>query len=1086
MTLDEEIAAGLSTGDTKSVLLDLLGWDQPGISSFSVAVGDAEFTVRPIAQKRGLHALEVKGEALPSADVQHRIDAQVSGRAPERILVFTGSGRQVWRWPEPRRSGGTKLVPHESDLQKPNPGLVQRLAGARFTVAEEEELTLPAVKDRIRAQFSAERVTARFYERFQACHLDLQNAVEGVSDAQLQRWYASLLMNRLMFIYFFQRKGFLNDDRDYLRTCLTRVRSLRGPDHFYSFYRDLLLPMFHHGFGSHLHDYDDPEIAEILGDIPYVNGGIFEEHAIEAEHDIRVADAMFESIFDFFDGFTWHLDDRSRGDANAINPDVIGYIFERYINLTSTGKREGGAYYTKEDVTGYIVGVTLLPRLLERLVSSTEVNPFALVQANPTRYMFEALLHGRDGEGVWRPVPESVEEISSGDAGEWSGLDQIARDPTIQLAGESWIETIDRRNRVGGLLAAIEAGEVDTVDDLVSWNLDSRTLLADLIHELDSPEDIASAWKEITSTRVIDPTCGSGAFLFAALDVLDEAYAALLERARTHLRGDADAGPVQDIVDSADAHPNDSYYRRKHAALNNLYGLDIMHEAVETAKLRLFLAMASTLDARTEIEPLPDLDFNLRGGNLLVGFLDTDDARERVATASFDALAAVDEFMPKAEEVGRLRRQFVVAQESEAPEAVIEAKQRLRDGLGEVKVAADQAYAEGQGVDTNGLDFNEWYERNQPFHWLVEFPQVIEAGGFDVVIGNPPYVARNKVAYDVQGYATSDAADIFAPCVERSLGLVASKGRFGMILPISLQSSGRQEACRKVIARQPAMWLSTYSRNPSALFTAGLGVRNTILATGPNSEPVHTTETRRWIAEGREALFQTTHCTSSLPAMDRDHPWLPRTGDQEVADLLFKLKSEGGTLGESTVRDGAHRIGFKAFALYYLAIYLETPPVYEANGDVVKPPRDSALFFGSEEDRLLAFGLLSGKLALLWWMSTGDDFDVMAADLKSLPIALNQLEANRDALLEESEALAAELHSEDNLLFTPYKRRMTGAWDIRRVRGKTDRIDQLVLSTLGLSDYFPAVQRAIARFSKSTGERPGVERGTGWLKKVGS
>nr|MBA3432191.1 SAM-dependent methyltransferase [Actinomycetota bacterium] len=313
MTIDQEISQRLGTRDLKGLFLDVLGWDQPGIPAFDLDADGTIFGVRPIAQKRGLHVVEIPVAEIPGADIQHRLDLALSPRAPERMLVFSSSERQVWRWPEPRKSGGTRLVPQDSPAARPNPGLVQRLAAVRFRFAEEEALTLPAVKDRVRAQFNAEQVTNRFYERFQTQHETLQDALEGITDEDLRRWYATLLMNRLMFIYFLQKKGFLNEDREYLRTCLRSVRELKGNDEFYGFYRDLLLPMFHQGFGSFEHDYPDDQVAAIVGDLPYVNGGIFEEHEIESGHDIAVPDEMFESIFDFFDGFTWHLDDRPHG-----------------------------------------------------------------------------------------------------------------------------------------------------------------------------------------------------------------------------------------------------------------------------------------------------------------------------------------------------------------------------------------------------------------------------------------------------------------------------------------------------------------------------------------------------------------------------------------------------------------------------------------------------------------------------------------------------------------------------------------------------------------------------------------------------
>lgn len=1083
MTLDEQIRDRITSGDLQGLFLEVLGWDQPGIPTFSVEVDAASFTVATLAQKRGLHVLEVQTEEIPAADTQHRLDLAISPRAPERMLVFTSPDRQVWRWPEPRKSGGTRLVPQETSVEHPTAGLVQRLAGIRFRFVEENSLTLPSVKDRVRTQFNAEQVTNRFYERFQREHAALQDSIEGIAEEDLRRWYASLLMNRLMFIYFLQKKGFLSGDREYLRSCLRRVRELKGSDEFYVFYRSLLLPMFHHGFGSFQHKYPDEEIAEIVGDVPYVNGGIFEEHEIESGHDITVPDEMFESIFDFFDGFTWHLDDRPLGDPNTINPDVIGYIFERYINLTSTGKKEGGAYYTKEDVTGYMVASTLVPRLLERVTEHTGVNPFVLLQADPHRYVPEALQYGRGPDGGWHPLPTEATDAWP-DPDRWIEFDALDRDDSFQLPGESWIEALDRREYADMLLADVEAGRVNTIDELITRNLDIRTLLADVIHNLDAPDDVAIAWHETTSTRIIDPTCGSGAFLFAALDVLDEVYAALLERARTHLAtGDPSAREaVQSIVEAADAHPNDAYYRRKHAALSNLHGLDIMREAVETAKLRLFLALASKLERREEIEPLPDLDFNLRAGNLLLGFFDIEDARARVGATTFDALDAVDRFIPKAEEVAELRKRFLLAQDGEDPAAVAAAKQDLSRALEDVKLDADRTYATASGVDIETLAYEKWWEDSQPFHWMLEFPQIVADGGFDVVVGNPPYVAAAAVPYAIEGFATAKAPDIFAPCVERSLTLVAGKGRFGMILPIAFQASSRALECRRVALKQPALWLSTYSRNPSALFTAGLGVRNTIVIAGPHKQGVFTTETRRWQREARNSLFGTTRY-SRLQDSVTSANLLPRTGDQEVADLLASLASSGCTLGQSVVRDGDHPVGFKAFALYYLAVYLEVPPVYDASGASVPPPADKTLRFATEDDRLLAFALLAGDLGLLWWMSVSDDFNVSGGTLAKLPIGLGQLQADKSDIIEAARALATELHHPENLLFTPYAKLMTGSWDLRRLRAHTEAIDLLVLRALGLDRYVPAVKRAVARFAKSTGERPGVERGTNWLHR---
>ena len=105
----------------------------------------------------------------------------------------------------------------------------------------------------------------------------------------------------------------------------------------------------------------NPELDKLLGRIPYLNGGLFDKHPIEERcPDIDIPDEAFTRIFDFFDRYQWHLDERPLRNDNEINPDVLGYIFEKYIN-----QKQMGAYYTKEDITEYISKNTVIPFLFD-------------------------------------------------------------------------------------------------------------------------------------------------------------------------------------------------------------------------------------------------------------------------------------------------------------------------------------------------------------------------------------------------------------------------------------------------------------------------------------------------------------------------------------------------------------------------------------------------------------------------------------------------------------------------------------------------------------------------------------------------
>ena len=225
--------------------------------------------------------------------------------------------------------------------------LLQKLDAIAFTLDEEESLTLPGVTRRTRSGFDVERVTKRFYEQFKKEHGAFLKFITGIPESAHHEWYASVMLNRLMFVYFIQRKGFLDDDRDYLRNRLSRCQKEKGQDKFYSFYRFFLLRLFHEGLGGKART---PALEKLLGRIPYLNGGLFERHQIEKDYqDIAIPDKAFERIFSYFDQYQWHLDERPLRADNEINPDVLGYIFEKYIN-----QKQMGAYYTKEDITEYI------------------------------------------------------------------------------------------------------------------------------------------------------------------------------------------------------------------------------------------------------------------------------------------------------------------------------------------------------------------------------------------------------------------------------------------------------------------------------------------------------------------------------------------------------------------------------------------------------------------------------------------------------------------------------------------------------------------------------------------------------------
>lgn len=634
----------LARFEFSKLFIDVLGWDRHA-ASLSVSVPGYTFTLQAIAEKRGMVTWicdTPAGQGIPDRATRKKIDSQVAKTTFEHLIIFTDQKRaeQIWCWARQEPGKPASVLEHLWYASSENRGFLQKLELVAFSLAEEDALTLVDVNARARAAFNVERVTKRFYEQFRAEHKAFLTFISGITELADKEWYAALMLNRLMFTYFMQRKGFLNGEPHYLRERLALCQRENGHDKFYSFYRYFLLRLFHEGLGGRTRN---SELDKLLGRIPYLNGGLFEKHPIEQRcPDIEIPDEAFERIFEFFDRYQWHLDERPLRNDNEINPDVLGYIFEKYIN-----QKQMGAYYTKEDITEYISKNTVIPFLFDAAKAKCKVafeNPggptiWDHLRDDPDRYIYPAVKHGitwdiRTSEALDTPL-DLPPEVAAGVA-DVAARTQWNRTAPAEfgLPTEIWREVVARRTRYAEVRAKLAAGEVREINELLTLNLDIRQFAQDVIERCEGPDLLRAFWKAVEGVTVLDPTCGSGAFLFAALNILEPLYEACLNRMQafvadlerlSHGHAPKKFEDFKATLAKVSAHLNSRYFTLKSIILNNLYGVDIMEEAVEICKLRLFLKLAAQVDpdqkhANLGVEPLPDIDFNIRAGNTLVGY----------------------------------------------------------------------------------------------------------------------------------------------------------------------------------------------------------------------------------------------------------------------------------------------------------------------------------------------------------------------------------------------------------------------------------------------------------------------------------
>jgi hypothetical protein len=1045
--IQEAFAAGGLTG----MFVEELGWESPLEATVSVEIDGQHFVAEVMASLRGFRIYAVATMQRPSRQVMRRVDGTLAELSPERLEVFQSADAWFWHWPRRTSAGTTTFESVETAPRTLPTFLAQRLSGLEFSINElRKGISIVDVRDRVHGHFDASPVTKKFYDRFQKEQLGLSKAIEGLPEEEAAA-YSTTLMNRLMFIYFMQKKEFLNGDPRFLENTLDSVRELRGPDHYYSFYRDALLPLFFEKLNNRAGRVSDLEIDLILGDVPYVNGGIFgrtevEDHFAES---LRVPDEAFGRILAFFSEFNWHLDTRPTGHDNEINPEVIGYIFEQYINFASSGKKENGAYYTPHDVTAYMVAQTLVPRILDDFDRQDVL--FAALRSDPDRYIQPAMLHGWVPQSeTWSDAPSELVDCWEGDPTGWTRLDLAPILSEVNLPGESWVETFHRRARVESLRKRILNAEVVEVNDLITENLNGQLLLTDGIDALDDGFAVAGLFDKVTQLSVFDPTCGSGAFLFAALEVLEDVYAHLIDEARS-LENDA---AVTTMLVQVDAQPSQRYFIRKHIAIRNLYGTDLMPGAIETAKLRIFLALAACVDTREQLRPLPDLDFNLKVGNLVVGFKDADDAENRLGV-DFVNKSYLDGLAPRLQAHALLYKDFSNAIESEGRDDQ-DLKERLKSSEAALRQECHSVYASIAGVTEEGLQ--KWIDDTRPFHWFCEFPGVLARGGFDVVIGNPPYVKMKQLpGYSAVGYRTSGCPDLYAVCYERSLALTSSRGRHAFVVMLNMSFSDDFGPLREVISgRQGAEWWSTFGKRPDSLFR-GVQVRNTLLVVGPGGQKLGSKH-NIFGRETRDALFQNIE----YDLFDREHSAQPIRGG--VVNPL--LNAVNGLSLPSSGRQGTENLVIRPTGQYWFPVLFGVPPVLDERGEVLseRDHRVREIRLSSAEDALITGAALAGKLSFAWWSATGDDFDVnpdeadlgrKAAAKVSGSTRLRQLAAD---VREAGKQAAFVSKNNDGYINV----RWTSLRDV------TDRFDQALLEELGLEQHWRALNIWYRQCMKST------------------
>lgn len=517
--------------------------------------------------------------------------------------------------------------------------------------------------------------------------------------ADRQAWLL-LQVTRLLFLRFVESEGWLNGSATFLRDAVDQVLT-RSQDPG----RELLEPLF---FGTLNRPCERRSArSRQFGTIPFLNGGLFEPHALERAHAWRLPRDRWRELLDVVINST-EVSLNVDAHPDAISPEMLGRILEGLMEPAERSR--AGVFYTPPALVEVVVREAVACHMAPRLGRS------------------ENQIH----DALDTPDPELVTHL--------------------------------------------------------------RTL------------------------RILDPAVGSGAFLVGALHLLR--------------RG-----------------PDNSTALTRRLITHNLHGIDRNPTAVRVTELRLWLELLRTMrGSRAEmVDPLPNLDAAIRAGDALIDPLEGRRIPSHLIATLQQARRQVEAAHGSAHHVAQRR---LMAAERTAIDAALEAElsrltavraEALEAGRAatlfvDVDASATAPANLDQAIDRVTREREALARDDRAATFAIEsaWPDVLADGGFDLVIGNPPWVRSERLPPTVRGRLAlryrwwrttgtgwSHQPDLAVAFVERAFRLIRPGGTFGLLVPGKLATTSYASVARAALVREASIHtVADLADDPRATFDA--------------------------------------------------------------------------------------------------------------------------------------------------------------------------------------------------------------------------------------------------------------------------
>ena len=693
--------------------------------------------------------------------------------------------------------------------------------------------------DELEEAFSVEAVTKDFFDQYREKYLDLKEFLdtneEFTTEAESRGFdseqFAKKLMGQIVFLYFIQKKGWLGvnafpfkltereyksgfyrsgrkpkelmpfvykqgQDGNYYRdtkallslstedetTLSTLVKGDAwgdGPKDFMrqifegcksagkNFFDDYLEPLFYTGLNQNRGD--NAFFAPLHRRVPFLNGGLFEE--MEGydwrSNDFRIPNELFsnrdikgkrdaDGILDVFDRYNFTMaEDEPMEREVAIDPEMLGKVFENLLDVTD--RKSKGAFYTPREIVHYMCQETIINYLTSKTgICDEDIRKFIL---------YGEYFRDEDTKKTL-PVDNETGQVLYGDDVYFHKhhmeFDK-AKDLEIPASIFSYKSSVNRLQEIDDLLANV---------------------------------------------KVVDPAVGSGAFPLGMLNEIVKARETITSYMTIDMNG------FQRLSYRS---LRNSYRMKRETIKNSIFACDIEASATDITKLRLWLSLVidnqimdqenDELGYTTKPRELPNLDCNIICGNSLVdafGGIDLitensvlgNESRYRQGSMYDQSLAVL------ISELIELQTKYYDEKDRTEKDNLKSQIQRIYD-----EIIVEQ-------INTNPSLVDEYYQSqlqaSKPFVlWQLYFPKVFrDYGGFDIAIGNPPYVQLSKTegvpeeykAYLRRRFGTSGGRlNLFIFMIHKGLELLNKQGTISFIIPNTIMTQDYYKDTRKLL-----------------------------------------------------------------------------------------------------------------------------------------------------------------------------------------------------------------------------------------------------------------------------------------------